>query len=544
MLSDCATEANLVHWFITESMNQCTNEQKTFTFHVSRFNLFMTTPPLIKMHGITKHFGAVVANDSADFLLQPGEIHALVGENGAGKSTLMKILYGLYGPNEGEIYFRDELVRINNPRTAIKLGIGMVQQHFTLIPTLTALENIVLAKEPRRFKTLLDTATAHRTITTLAEQLGFHLDLNAKVESLPIGAQQYAEILKALYHGAEILILDEPTAVLAPQEVAGLFDCLRGLKAEGKSVILITHKLSEVMAVADTITVMRSGKSIASLPRAKTDTDELSELMIGKKTFNDIAQHKRVDSPSEPMLYIEGVTLHAENGRALLDGINLDVFEGEILGIAGVEGNGQNELIEVLTGLRKSDSGTITLNNESITNQSPAKIRRKRVVHLPADRHRHGISLDNRVDENLILGSHNQSPFCQHGLLRQKAAHQFADNVIEKYEIRAGGVNFPIRTLSGGNQQKVVVARELESDPELIIAAHPTRGLDINAAQFVHQQLINARNRSKGILLISADLEELLSLSDRIAVMYNGQIAGILQPSETDEVQLGALMLG
>ena len=504
----------------------------------------MTDPPLIKMNGITKRFGNVLANDETNFTLQDGEIHAIVGENGAGKSTLMKILYGLYQPNVGEIYFRDALVHINTPRAAIQLGIGMVQQHFTLIPALTALENIVLAKEPRRFKALLDTAAAHRTITELAEQLGFHFDLNAKVESLPIGAQQYAEILKVLYHGAEILILDEPTAVLAPQEVDGLFDCLHGLKAERKSVILITHKLSEVMAVADTITVMRSGKSVASLSKAGTDTAELSELMIGKKAFDDSAHQKRVYKPSEPMLHLKGVTLRAKNERPLLDGIDLDVFAGEIVGIAGVEGNGQTELIEVLTGLRKSDSGTITLNGESIVNRSPAEIRRKRVAHLPADRHRHGISLDDRVDENLILGSHNQTQFCKHGLLKRRATQQFADEVIEKYEIRAGGVGLPIRTVSGGNQQKVVVARELESDPELVIAAHPTRGLDINAAQFVYQQLIDARNRSKAILIISTDLEELLSLSDRIAVMYNGRIAGILQPSETNEAQLGALMLG
>ena len=504
----------------------------------------MTTPPLIKMQGITKRFGAVVANDGANFSLQPSEIHAIVGENGAGKSTLMKILYGLCQPDSGEIYFRDAPVRISNPRTAIQLGIGMVQQHFTLIPALTALENIVLAKEPRRFKTLLDTSEAHRKITALADQLGFHLDLNAKVESLPIGAQQYAEILKALYHGAEILILDEPTAVLAPQEVIGLFDCLRALKTEGKSVILITHKLSEVMAVADTITVMRGGKSVASLARTETDAAELSELMIGRKTFNDVTHQKRSDKSSEPMLRMGDVTLRAKNERFLLDGISFDVFGGEILGIAGVEGNGQSELIEVLTGLRKCDSGTITLNHESIVQRSPAEIRRKRVAHLPTDRHRHGISLDDQVKENLILGSHGQRSFCQHGLLKQRAIHEFADDVIAKYEIRAGGVELPIRTLSGGNQQKVVVARELESKPELIIAAHPTRGLDIAAARFVHQQLIDARNLSKAILLISADLEELLSLSDRIAVMYNGRITGILQPSETDEARLGALMLG
>ncbi len=504
----------------------------------------MTNPPLIRMRDITKRFDKVIANDEANFSLQQGEIHAIIGENGAGKSTLMKILYGLYQPNSGEIYFRDELVQIDSPRTAIQLGIGMVQQHFTLIPALTALENIVLAKEPRRFKTLLDTATAHQTISALANQLGFQLDLHAKVESLPIGAQQYVEILKALYHGAKILILDEPTAVLAPQEITGLFDCLRGLKAEGTSVILITHKLNEVMAIADIITVMRSGKSVASLRSVETDTAALSELMIGKNILNDVPTQKRSDKPGEPLLHLEDVTLHAKNGRALLDGIGLELFAGEIVGIAGVEGNGQAELIEILTGLQKSDTGTITLKGESIANRSPAEIRRQGVVHLPADRHRHGISLDDRVDENLILGSHNRPPFCRQGLLKRDAAHEFADNAVEKYEIRAGGVDLPIRTLSGGNQQKVVVARELESNPELIIAAHPTRGLDINAGQFVHQQLIDARNRSKGILLISADLEELLTLSDRIAVMYNGKIVGILQPSATDEAELGALMLG
>lgn len=299
----------------------------------------MTNPPLIRMRDITKRFDKVIANDEANFSLQQGEIHAIIGENGAGKSTLMKILYGLYQPNSGEIYFRDELVQIDSPGTAIQLGIGMVQQHFTLIPALTALENIVLAKEPRRFKTLLDTATAHQTISALANQLGFQLDLHAKVESLPIGAQQYVEILKALYHGAKILILDEPTAVLAPQEITGLFDCLRGLKAEGTSVILITHKLNEVMAIADIITVMRSGKSVASLRSVETDTAALSELMIGKYILNDVPTQKRSDKPGEPLLHLEDVTLHAKNGRALLDGIGLELFAGEIVGIAGVEGN-------------------------------------------------------------------------------------------------------------------------------------------------------------------------------------------------------------
>lgn len=503
----------------------------------------MTTPPLIEMHGITKRFGEVIANDRANFSVRPGEIHAVVGENGAGKSTLMKILYGLYQPNEGEICFRGVPVRIESPRSAIKLGIGMVQQHFTLIPALTALENIVLAKEPRRFKTFLDTATADRAIIALAEQLRFDLDLGVAVESLSIGAQQYVEILKVLYHGAAVLILDEPTAVLAPQEVVGLFECLRGLKAEGQSVILITHKLREVMTVADTITVMRGGRSVTSVSSSQTDIAELSELMIGRKVLNGRVAEKRLDSPSESMLHLEDVTFRTKHGGVMLDGVNLDVFAGEIVGVAGVEGNGQNELIEVLTGLRKIDSGDITLNGESLANRSPAEIRRQRVAHLPADRHRQGISLDARVDENLILGSHDGFPFCRNGLLKWGAVHQFADDVIKKYDIRAGGVNLPIRALSGGNQQKLVVARELESDPDLVIAAHPTRGLDISAARFVHQRLIDARDRSKAILLISSDLEELLELSDRIAVMYNGQIAGIVQPSDTDESALGALML-
>ncbi|MCZ6678108.1 MAG: ABC transporter ATP-binding protein [Candidatus Poribacteria bacterium] len=519
------------------------NNHRPFT------SLMTDSSPIIKMCGITKRFGQVVANDQANFSLQGGEIHAIVGENGAGKSTLMKILYGLCQPDEGEIYFRERPVRIDNPRAAIRLGIGMVQQHFTLIPALTVLENIVLAREPRRFKIFLDTAKAHRTITALAEQLHFDLHPNAKVESLPIGGQQYAEILKALYHGAEVLILDEPTAVLAPQEVAGLFDCLRGLKAEGKSVILITHKLREVMEIADSITVMRRGRSVASLPKAQTDLAELSELMIGKHLTappSSLQQEegKEAGGVDQPMLRMRDVTVHAVDGRLLLDRVQLDVFGGEIVGIAGVEGNGQNKLIEVLTGLRGIDGGKVTLHGESIANRSPAAIRRRRVVHLPADRHRHGISLKDRIDENLILGRHNRPPFCRRGLLQRKAIQEFADDAVGKYEIRTGGVNLPIRTLSGGNQQKVVVARELESDPELIIAAHPTRGLDISAARFVHQQLIDARNRAKGVLLISADLEEIMHLSDRIAVMYGGRIVGVVCPSETDEAQLGALMLG
>ena len=521
----------------------------------------MPYTPLISMSGITKRFGTVVANNRADFSLQPGEIHAIVGENGAGKSTLMKVLYGLHQPTAGEIFCRNVPIQIENPRAAIRLGIGMVQQHFTLIPALTVLDNICLGKELRRHGIFSDHVHARRAMNSIAQQLGFNLDPNAKIESLPIAAQQYSEIVKALYHGAEILILDEPTAVLAPQEVSRLFDCLRGLKNGGKSVVLITHKLQEVMEIADSITVMRQGKSIASLSKSDTNLVQLSELMIGEKTSpvprgysmaigstggakSSAAQSdKQVVQPTAPILSLKEVTLQGENERHLLDGVTLSVFGGEIVGIAGVEGNGQNELVEVLTGLRKIDRGEITLSGKSITNRSVRQIRQLGLAHLVADRHRNGVNLTGRIDENLIIGRHNQLPFSRHGLLQPIAIRGFAKNAIQKFSILASGIDSQIYTLSGGNQQKILVARELESNPEFIIATNPTRGLDFKAAQFIHEQLMDARDSGKSVLLISPDLEELLSLSDRIAVMFNGQIVCIVDASQTHEAELGTLML-
>ena len=523
----------------------------------------MPISPLISMSGITKRFGTVVANNRADFSLQPREIHAIVGENGAGKSTLMKILYGLHQPNAGEIFFRNAPIRIENPRTAIRLGIGMVQQHFTLIPALTVLDNICLGKEPRRHGIFSDHVHARRTMNSIAQQLGFNLDPNAKIESLPIAGQQYSEIVKALYHGAEILILDEPTAVLAPQEVSRLFDCLRGLKNGGKSVVLITHKLREVMEIADSITVMRHGKSIASFPKSDTDPVQLSELMIGKQTSpiaprwsstavgstedeesSTVQTVKQAVQPTAPILSLKDVSLLAENDRYLLDGVTLGVIGGEIVGVAGVEGNGQNELVQILTGLRKIDRGEITLNGKSITKKSVRQIRQLGLAHLVADRHRNGVNLMGRIDENLIIGRHNQLPFCRRGLLQPTAIRDFAKTAIQEYSILASGMDSPIYTLSGGNQQKILVARELESNPEFIVAVNPTRGLDFKAAQFIHEQLIDARKCGKSVLLISPDLEELLSLSDRIAVMFDGRIVGIVEASKTQEAELGALMLG
>ena len=507
----------------------------------------MVHSPIIEMRGISKHFGQVQANDAVDFRLHRGEIHAIVGENGAGKSTLMKILYGLYHPDAGEIFVDGRAVTIPSPRRAMRLGLGMVQQHFTLIPVFTALQNIVLAKEPRKLGALLDYQQAEEEITALATQLGFDVSLNIPVESLPIGAQQHTEILKVLYHGADILIMDEPTAVLAPQEVEGLFNCMRSLKNEGKSLIIITHKLDEVMAIADRVTVMRRGQAVASCPIDDTDPTSLAEMILGEPVIPTSVTRAQATGTT-PLLRLENVTLSGSSDttkkhkwkkiltnrasdKRHLNEVNLEVFPGEIVGIAGVEGNGQTELVQVLTGLRQIDSGRITLNGE-------------RVAHIPADRHRHGISLNDRIDDNFIIGHHKNKRFCRHELLQRKSIQRYALNALDKYQIRVGDIADPIRTLSGGNQQKVVVARELEARPDVIIAAHPTRGLDIHAAEFVHTRLIHARNRAKAVLLVSSELDELLHLSDRISVMYDGKIVGIVKPAETNKQELGALMLG
>lgn len=509
-------------------------------------------PQTVEMHSITKRFATVKANDCVDFTLQRGEIHAIVGENGAGKSTLMKILYGLYQPDEGYIAVDGNRVDIHSPKVAMRLGFGMIQQHFTLIPAFTALQNIILGKETHKFGAIIDYQKAESNITELMEQIGFDVPLNTQIESLPIGAQQHTEILKVLYHGAEILIMDEPTAVLAPLEVEGLFKCMRGLKREGKSIILITHKLEEVMSIADSVTVMHRGKMVGSYPTNETDVQHLAELILGEPIVQTPLNRKEFKN-SKPILRLENVTLNSDSGKPIVDSINLEVFAGEIVGIAGVEGNGQTELVEILTGLRQIHSGTIVLNGESLTNGTAAVFRNKKVVHLPSDRHRHGISLNNRIDENFIIGKQKQKMFSRNALLQTKNIQRFSMNALEKYQIQIGDISDPIYTLSGGNQQKVVVARELYGNPTVIIAAHPTRGLDVHAAKFVHTRLINARNRGKVILLVSSELDELLLLCDRIAVMYNGKIVGIVIPTndensndmlKTEKQKLGSLMLG
>lgn len=503
----------------------------------------MTQVPIIEMRGINKRYAHVQANDNVDFTLKQGEIHAIVGENGAGKSTLMNILYGLQQPDSGQIYVDGQPETISTPKRAMQLGLGMIQQHFTLIPTFTALQNIILAKETRKYGTLIDYHEAENKITELSEQLGFDVQLNVPIESLPIGTQQHTEILKVLYHGADVLIMDEPTAVLVPQEIEGLFECMRGLKSEGKSIIIITHKLNEVMTIADTVTVMRRGKTITTRSVSDTDTQELAELIIGEQITQDPIERKDIKQTNS-VLCLDDVKVKSHTGRHLLNGITLDVFSGEIVGVAGVENNGQTELVEVLTGLRNIDGGTIKINDESVTNATSADFRKQKVAHLPADRHRHGVSLNSRIDENFIIGRHKQKLFSQNAMLRSKNIQRFTTNALDKFNIRVGNIYDPIKTLSGGNQQKVVVARELSGDPTLIVTAHPTRGLDIHAAKFVHTRLIQARNRGKAIILVSSELDELLELSDRIAVMFNGEIVGMVNPNNTNQQELGKLMLG
>ncbi|MCG9128094.1 ABC transporter ATP-binding protein [Candidatus Poribacteria bacterium] len=512
----------------------------------------MNPAPIVEMHSISKRFGQVQANQDVDFTLLRGEIHAIVGENGAGKSTLMKILYGLYESDSGSIVVDGKKVSIPSPKKAMQLGLGMIQQHFTLIPVFTALQNIILGNEKQKYGTFLDYKKSESDIVELMEQLGFNVPLHTPIETLPIGAQQHTEILKVFYHGAEILIMDEPTAVLAPQEVEGLFNCMLGLKSKGNSIIIITHKLEEVMAIADSVTVMRRGKMVGSYNKNETNVNQLAELILGEPVIHTPLDRKDIIR-DKPILRVENVSVISNSNKPVLSNINLDVFPGEIVGIAGVEGNGQTELVEILSGLTPVDSGTITLNGESITNCSTAELRQKNIVHLPADRHRHGISLNSRIDENFIIGKHRNRLFSRNELLQMKNINQYSKNALHKYQIRFGDISDPIKTLSGGNQQKVVVARELYGDPTLVVSAHPTRGLDIHAARFVHSRLIQTRNRAKGIILVSSELDELILLSDRIVVMYNGTFVGTVTPTmddnsnelqEKEKQKLGALMLG
>ena len=498
----------------------------------------------VDMRHITKKFPLVLANDDVNFIVQRGEIHALVGENGAGKSTLVNILYGLLRPDRGAIFINGQDVQLSDPGDAIGLGIGMVHQHFMLIPPFTVAENVVLGQEPS-IGGMVDISRANEIVRELSEQYGLKVDPTAKVETLSVGIEQRIEIIKVLYRGAEILILDEPTAVLTPQEVDELFGIMRSLKEQGKTIIFITHKLQEVMAIADVVTVMRRGKVVGSVAVKDTSRQEIAAMMVGRQVLFRV-QRSQAD-PGETVLTVKDLNaLNNKNLPALRD-ISFTVRAREVLGIAGVEGNGQSELVEVLTGLRRAQRGQVELNGRAITNLTPRMIRERGTCHIPEDRHRRGLVLDFSVSQNMVLGIHYRAPYVRHTFLdviNFAPIREKAQRLLQEFDIRPPDQDNPAGNLSGGNQQKVIVAREFDQNPKLLIAAQPTRGIDVGSIEFIHQRLLQARDDGKAVLLVSADLEEILSLSDRIAVMYEGQIVDILEPAEATEARIGMMMTG
>jgi general nucleoside transport system ATP-binding protein len=497
--------------------------------------------PVLELRGITKRFPGVVANDHVDFDLRRREVHALLGENGAGKSTLMNVLYGLYSPDEGEIVVKGEPVRMRSPKDAIDHGIGMVHQHFMLIPVMTVAENIVLATEPRRAGVLLDYSAARRRVEELARTFNFRIDPDAPVEKLTVGQQQRVEILKALHRGADILILDEPTAVLTPQEALELFEILRTLVREGMSIVFISHKLGEVLEIADRITVLRRGKAVETVPREGATEEALARLMVGREVL--LRVEKAAAQPAEPALRVED--LHVLDDRRLeaVHGVSLEVRRGEIVGIAGVDGNGQSELIDALSGLRHPTSGKVWLGDRDVTGASADQILDLGLGHIPEDRQRRGLVLDFTLAENVALHDFDKRPNSRFGWLFPKRMVRRAQGLLRQFDVRGGGAQTRAAALSGGNQQKVVLAREMGRDPKLLIAAQPTRGLDVGAIEFVHRRLVQARDGGEAVLLVSFELDEILSLSDRILVLYEGRIVAEHGPDVTEE-ELGIEMTG
>ncbi len=497
---------------------------------------------VIEMLGVRKEFGNFVANNNITLQLKKGEIHALLGENGAGKSTLMNVLFGLYQPEGGEIHVRGKAVKITNPNVANDLGIGMVHQHFMLVENFTVTENIILGTEPTKMG-IVNIKDAAKKVQALSEKYGLDVDPNAKIEDITVGMQQRVEILKTLYRGAEILIFDEPTASLTPQEITELIQIMRRLIAEGKSIILITHKLKEIMEVSDRVTIIRKGEGIGTVVTAATNPDQLAEMMVGRQV--EFKTEKTEANPTDEVLSVNNLVVTDYRNIDKVKGLNLNVRKGEIVGIAGIDGNGQSELIEAITGLRKVKSGTVKLNGKDITNLKPRKITEDGVGHIPQDRHKHGLVLDFPIGHNIALQTYYQAPIAKGFVMDYKKVSEKARQIIEEYDVRTGnGEMTPARALSGGNQQKAIIGREIDRNPDLLIAALPTRGLDVGAIEFIHSRLIEQRDKGKAVLLISFELDEVMNVSDRIAVIYDGQIVDELNPKETTEQELGLLMAG
>ncbi|MBS4207561.1 ABC transporter ATP-binding protein [Bacillus sp. FJAT-50079] len=495
----------------------------------------------IEMLHIRKEFPGIVANDNVTLQLKKGEIHALLGENGAGKSTLMNVLFGLYQPERGEIKVNGKKVTISSPTIANQLGIGMVHQHFMLVDTFTVTENIILGQEPKS-GVAINIKKAEKNVQEISEKYGLEVNPRAKIADISVGMQQRVEILKTLYRGADILIFDEPTAVLTPQEIKELGEIMKALIKEGKSIILITHKLKEIIELCDRVTVMRKGQGIGTVNVEETNANELANLMVGREVV--FTTEKTPAKPEGTVLAIDDLVVHDARGVSAVRDLNLHIQAGEIVGIAGVDGNGQSELIEAITGLRKSESGSIHLNGNDITNMKPRKITESGLGHIPQDRHKHGLVLDFPIGENMVLQTYYKQPFSKAGILQFKEIYKRANVLIEEFDVRTPSEFTPARALSGGNQQKAIIGREVDRDPDLLIAAQPTRGLDVGAIEFIHKRLIEQRDKGKAVLLISFELDEIMNVSDRIAVIYEGQIVAIVKPEETTEQELGLLMAG
>jgi ABC-type uncharacterized transport system ATPase subunit len=496
---------------------------------------------VLDLRGITKRFPGVLANDAIDFDLVQGEVHALLGENGAGKSTLMNVVYGLYRPDDGVIRIKGEEVSFHSPKDAIEHGIGMVHQHFMLIPVMTVAENIVLATEPTRAGVLLDYERAETQVREMGKTFKFAIDPRARVQDITVGQQQRVEILKVLFRKANVLILDEPTAVLTPQEATELFEILRGLTTEGMSVIFISHKLNEVLEIADRITVLRRGKKIATVPRAGATEPELARLMVGREVL--LRVEKPPADPGEPLLAVEELRVLDERGLEAVRGVSFEVREREIVGIAGVDGNGQTELIDALTGLHRAASGRVLVAGKDVSHSSTSDVLDLGLGHIPEDRQRRGLVLEFSLAENVALHDYDKSPNSRLGWLSPRRLIARARRLLREFDVRGGGPHTRAAALSGGNQQKVVIAREVGRDPRVLIAAQPTRGLDVGAIEYVHRRLIDARDQGRAVLLVSLELDEILSLSDRILVLYEGQIAGEYG-ADVSEEELGLAMTG
>jgi simple sugar transport system ATP-binding protein len=495
----------------------------------------------VEMRNITKRFGDVVANDRVSLAVGDRSIHAIIGENGAGKSTAMNILYGFYTADEGEILIDGQVRAIRNPSDAIRLGLGMVHQHFMLVEPLTVSENIILGAEPVA-GLAIDYRRARARVREISEQYGLRIDPDARISSLSVGQQQRVEILKTLYRGARILILDEPTAVLTPQEVEEMFKILRGLREQGKTIIIITHKLKEVLELSDNITVMRDGKAVGNLPTAEATAEGLARMMVGREVL--LRVEKKESHPRDAVLAVNNLSFRNADGVTVLNDVSFQVRGGETLGIAGVEGNGQTELIEIIAGLRHQSAGDIELDGRSVTGLDTHDRKRQGVAHIPEDRHRRGLVLSFDLSSNSILGLHRDRPISSGILLNNNVITERARRLVKEYDVRPQNIDLPARALSGGNQQKLIVAREFDIKPKLILVSQPTRGVDIGATEFIHRKLVELRDEGAAVLLVSAELDEVLSLSDRVIVIYEGRIVGEVDPRTVTEEEIGLMMTG